>query len=88
VEQRHTLYLFGNGLSLAFNADSYALPTIADVQERLSSLPGNLNASLLDDLQSIASAIDAHTKDVHTTDDFENIAGPIDWLAHFLSFQS
>jgi hypothetical protein len=82
---KDTCFLFGNGLSLAFNQDHYALPEITTrVRNRLSELPGIKGGSVLDDLEWIARTLERDDIKLQSTTNFEDIAGPIDRLANAL----
>lgn len=77
------VYLFGNGLSLAFDHDHYALTSITRrVQERLSEVRLSTGQSLLERLEEIRSSLAPDTGRVRS---FEDIAGPVDRLARTIS---
>lgn len=79
------IYLFGNGLSLAFNEDHYALDALTSrVRDRLSGMRIPGGEPLLNHLEEIATAL---RPDLSPTprQSFEEIAGPVDRLANTLS---
>jgi len=78
-------FLFGNGLSLTYNADYYALSSItARVRERLSQMHSTEDESILDQLERIGATLAPDTPHVGEGG-FEDIAGPVDRLASLFS---
>jgi len=76
------VYLFGNGLSLAFSKDYYSLPALtARISQRLSAMTLPDHSTLLEQLEAVGATIRAQSP----PRDFEDIAGPIDSLASALS---
>lgn len=80
--RRRRVFLFGNGLSVAFNADHYGLPALtAAVRDRLAGLTVPEGSSLLDRVDGIVAAIASDEQRAAGPETFEGLAGPVDRLA-------
>lgn len=80
--RRHRVFLFGNGLSVAFNPEHYSLPVLtAAVRERLTTLTEPDGTTLLDRVNTIVEAIASDEQKAAGPGSFEALAGPIDRLA-------
>lgn len=80
-----SVYLFGNGLSLAFNSHHYRLADITSrVRERLAGTTMGDGESLLGHLEQIAKSLRSDLAE-EEWESFEEIAGPVDRLANTLS---
>ena len=76
------LYLFGNGLSVAFNPEHYRLEDLTrSVRDRLSELRTAGGEPLLVQVDGIVEAIATDRERNMPADSFETLAGPIDRLA-------
>ena len=72
-------YLFGNGLSLTYNAEHYRLETLSElVRVRLGGTDAGGGKSLLNEVDTVAKALGPG---LGKNNDFEKLAGPIDTLA-------
>jgi hypothetical protein len=79
------VYLFGNGLSLAFNREHYNLAAITrKVRDRLAGMTTADAEPLLDQLERIGAALRPDLA-AAPRENFEEIAGPVDRLANALS---
>lgn len=79
------IYLFGNGLSLAFNRGYYVLPALTGrVRDRLSTMVTADRQPLLNHLEEIGEALRPDVAPAQR-ESFEEIAGPVDRLANALS---
>lgn len=75
-------YLFGNGLSLAYNDEHYRLVNLtALVRARLRKVEFLNDKNLFEEVKAVAKALGTPVVD---KDDFEQLAGPIDVLAKTL----
>jgi hypothetical protein len=85
VGPSHRTFLFGNGLSLAFNFDHYLLQNLTErVRERLKGMADG-DQTLLAQLDGIAEALRQDAPQRAQVASFEELAGPVDRLANTLS---